>query len=51
MGPIRFVKEHPVGFILSAVVGMAAGPWVLGKINSTTGVNLSVPTVGSRGGS
>ena len=43
-GPIRFVKEHPVGFLLSAGVGMVAGPWALGTVQRYTGLSVSLPS-------
>lgn len=45
--PVSFVKEHPLGFIVSAATGMVVGPAVLGMIGKWTGVNVSLPSVGS----
>jgi hypothetical protein len=42
--PIAFVKDHPVGFIASAAVGMIAGPWVLSTITRFTGVSVGLPS-------
>ena len=44
MRPIAFVKEHPVGFVTSAAVGMIAGPWVLSTITRLTGVSVGLPS-------
>lgn len=44
MHPITFVKEHPVGFVTSAAVGMIAGPWVLSLVQRYTGVSVGVPS-------
>jgi hypothetical protein len=46
MHPLRFVKAHPVGFVVSALTGMVVGPWVLNMVGGTTGVNVNLPTVG-----
>jgi hypothetical protein len=43
--PIKFVKYHPLGFALSAITGMAVGPWVLGVISDKTGFTLGIPKV------
>jgi hypothetical protein len=45
MHPIQFAKAHPVAVITNMVIGMAVGPWILSKIGSTTGINVSVPSV------
>jgi hypothetical protein len=42
--PISFVKEHPAGFVGSAIVGMVAGPWLLSTITRYTGVSLGLPS-------
>jgi hypothetical protein len=42
--PIAFVKEHPVGFVTSAAVGMIAGPWVLSTITRLTGISVGLPS-------
>jgi hypothetical protein len=42
-GPIKFIKYHPWGFGLSAIAGMAFGPWALGVITSKTGFTLGIP--------
>jgi hypothetical protein len=42
--PITFVKEHPVGFVASAAVGMIAGPWVLSTITRFTGISVGLPS-------
>jgi formylmethanofuran dehydrogenase subunit D len=44
MHPVRFVREHPVGFIGSAVFGMIAGPWAMGIITRYTGVSVGLPS-------
>jgi hypothetical protein len=44
MHPIQFVKNHPVGFTVSALTGMVIGPWALSFLNRTTGVNINVPS-------
>ena len=44
MHPFRFVKEHPVGVIVSAAAGMMVGPWVLSLANRYTGVNINLPS-------
>lgn len=44
MHPIRFVKEHPVGFVGSAAFGMIAGPWALSLLNRYTGISLGLPS-------
>ena len=49
MHPITFVKNHPLGVVVSMAAGMVIGPWVLGMVNSTTGVNVNLPTVGNGG--
>lgn len=49
MRPVTFVKQHPVGFILSAATGMIVGPWVLRMVNNATGIGVNLPTVGSGG--
>ena len=46
MHPIGFVKNHPVGFLCSMAAGMIAGPWLVGTIQRTTGVGISLPNVG-----
>lgn len=48
MHPIRFVKEHPAGFIGSAIFGMVVGPWALGTIQRYTGFSVGLPSF--RGG-
>lgn len=49
MHPLRFVKEHPVATIVLMSAGMVVGPAILGGVSRYTGVNVSLPTVGSRG--
>lgn len=44
MHPVRFVKEHPVGFAGSALFGMVVGPWALGMVNRYTGVSVGLPS-------
>jgi len=46
MHPIRFVKEHPVGFVGSAVFGMVAGPWALSLVSRYTGLQVGLPSFG-----
>lgn len=50
MHPVTFVKNHPVGVLVSMAAGMVVGPWLLGMVNSTTGVNVNLPNVGGSGG-
>jgi hypothetical protein len=45
--PIKFIKYHPLGFTLSAITGMAVGPWLLGVISDKTGFSLGIPKVGA----
>jgi hypothetical protein len=45
--PVQFIKYHPLGFALSALTGMAVGPWVLGVIGDKTGITLGIPKVGA----
>jgi hypothetical protein len=45
--PIKFVKYHPLGFALSAIAGMAVGPWLLGVISDKTGFTLGIPKYGA----
>lgn len=49
MHPLRFVKEHPVGFLLSAGVGMMVGPWALSIANRYTGISVGLPSYGGSG--
>lgn len=49
MHPITFVKNHPVGVLVSMAAGMIVGPAILGALNSTTGVNVNLPSVGGSG--
>lgn len=44
MHPFRFVKEHPVGFVTSAAVGMIAGPWALSLVSRYTGLSIGLPS-------
>jgi hypothetical protein len=44
--PIAYVKAHPMATVLSMALGMAVGPWILGTVGRTTGVNIRIPTVG-----
>ena len=46
MHPISFVKAHPVGVLVSMAAGMIVGPWILGKVNTATGVGVNLPSVG-----
>jgi hypothetical protein len=50
MHPVTFVKNHPVGVLVSMAAGMVVGPWLLGMVNSATGVNVNLPSMGSSGG-
>lgn len=50
MRPISFIKTHPVATITLMAAGMIVGPWVLGKVNSVSGVGVSLPSVGGSGG-
>lgn len=45
--PVQFVKYHPLGFALSAITGMAVGPWLLNVISDKTGFTLGIPKVGA----
>jgi len=49
MRPITFVKQHPVGVVVSMAAGMIVGPWLLGVLGRTTGVNVNLPSVGNGG--
>lgn len=44
MHPVKFVKEHPAGFVGSAVFGMVVGPWALATIQRFTGVSVGLPS-------
>jgi len=50
MHPVTFVKNHPVGVIVSMAAGMVIGPWLLGTVNRVSGVNVNLPSVGGNGG-
>lgn len=50
MHPISYTKQHPVGVITSMILGMMVGPWILGMVGGTTGINLSVPRIGGNSG-
>jgi len=50
MHPVTFVKNHPVGVVVSMAAGMVIGPYILNMVNSATGVNVGLPTVGGSGG-
>lgn len=45
--PVSFVKAHPVATITLLAVGYMVIPWTLGKVSSTTGVNINLPQPGS----
>jgi predicted membrane protein len=47
MHPVTFVKNHPVGVIVSFAAGMMIGPWLLSTVAGKTGVNINLPTYGS----
>lgn len=47
--PVTFVKEHPVGVVISAGAGMMIGPWVLGMITRFTGISISLPSLRGKG--
>ena len=47
--PITFVKQHPLGFVLSALTGMVVGPWALTTAQNLTGVGVRLPSVGNGG--
>lgn len=47
MHPVRFVKAHPAGTVITFAAGMMIGPWVLSIVNNATGVNVSLPTYGN----
>lgn len=46
MHPIRYTKAHPVAVITSMAAGMIVGPWILGILGNTTGVNVNLPSYG-----
>jgi len=50
MRPIRFIKQHPVGVLVSMAAGMIVGPWILSTVGRTTGVNVNLPSYGGNGG-
>ena len=47
--PISYVKSHPTATVVTFAAGMIVGPWLLATLGRTTGVNISVPTVGNGG--
>lgn len=47
MHPISFIKTHPVATIALLATGYIVVPWSLGKIQSVTGVGVSLPQPGS----
>lgn len=49
MRPISYVKSHPTATVVTFALGMVVGPWLLGTVARTTGVNVSLPTVGNGG--
>jgi hypothetical protein len=49
MHPITFVKNHPVGTVVTFAAGMIVGPWLLNLVGAKTGVSVSLPTVGNGG--
>jgi hypothetical protein len=44
--PVGFVKAHPMATILLLGTGYVVVPWLLGKVSSTTGVNINLPQAG-----
>lgn len=44
--PVSFVKAHPVATVLLLGTGYFAVPWLLGKVNSVTGVGINLPQAG-----
>lgn len=49
MHPLTFVKNHPVAVVTNMVLGaMFLGP-ILSKVQSITGVGVSVPSYGGNG--
>lgn len=44
--PIGYVKAHPTATVVTFALGMIAGPWLMGMIAKTTGVDISLPSVG-----
>lgn len=49
MHPVTFVKNHPLGVVVSMAAGMVIGPYLLGVVNNLSGVNVSLPRVGNGG--
>lgn len=47
--PIGFVKSHPVATIVLLGTGYVVVPFILGKLSSTTGVNINLPQPGGGG--
>lgn len=47
--PVTFVKQHPLGVVVSAAAGMIIGPWVLSTVSNLTGVGVRLPTINSGG--
>lgn len=47
--PMSFVKAHPLATVLLLGTGYVAVPWILGKVSSTTGVNINLPQAGGGG--
>lgn len=41
------MKAHPVATVLLLATGYVVVPWTLGKINSVTGVGVSLPQPGA----
>jgi hypothetical protein len=44
--PIGYIKAHPLATTITFAAGMVIGPWLMGFVGRTTGVNVSLPTVG-----
>jgi hypothetical protein len=49
MHPISFIKGHPVATVSLLAAGMILGPWLTATLAKTTGVDISLPSVGSGG--
>ena len=47
MKPFSFVKAHPVATVVLLATGYIVVPWTLGKVQSVTGVGVSLPQPGA----
>jgi hypothetical protein len=48
MHPISYIKAHPAATVITLAAGMMVGPWLLGTVQSKTGISVSLPTYGSK---